>query len=91
MSRDEFYRDVGGRIQAARRRSGLAQKELALHLDLSRESISNIENGRHAVQLHVLAAIAHVLELEVGELIPPVALSSRSARDVFAARVMGTL
>ncbi|HWW62454.1 MAG TPA: helix-turn-helix transcriptional regulator [Thermoanaerobaculia bacterium] len=91
-SRTEFYADVGKKIRAARKLRGLGQKELAVQLSLSRESISNIEKGRHAVQLHVLFEIAMILGVAVVELLPeavvPGLQEGASPRDQFVSRVL---
>ena len=90
MTRDDFYLAVGANIRKARRAKRRAQKELASHLELSRESISNIENGRHAIQLHVLVETAKYLDVQIADLIPgeTTATTSPTAREIFRARIM---
>ncbi len=66
----QWYRPIGKRIERARKEVGLTQEELALAVKLSKQSISNIENGRHRIQLDTLDAIAGVLGRTLQELLP---------------------
>jgi len=50
--------------------AGLARVLKARDLDLSRASITNIENGRHRIQVHVLYSIAGALGVNVRDLLP---------------------
>lgn len=92
MTREEFYAAVGARIQAARKRANRGQKDLAAKLDLSRESISNIEAGRHALQLHVALTLARELGVSLADLLPEDSMSTANevpdAREEFKARVL---
>lgn len=70
-----FYRELGNRIQQARKRHvrkrrGLSQEELGHMVDLSRASISNIEGGRHQLKVFQLVKIAKVLGVSVEALVP---------------------
>ena len=70
MLRDQIYEKFG-RLLAERRKSiGLSQHALAGSLGLSRASVANIERGRQAVQLHLIFRIAHILQVDLLELIP---------------------
>ena len=57
-----FDREVGLRLQRARRERGVTQEELARRVDLSRTSITNIEKGRQRILLHQLVDIAAALD-----------------------------
>jgi transcriptional regulator with XRE-family HTH domain len=66
------YRQIGKRIQQLRslRVPPMSQTSLAAALNLSRASITNIENGRHRIQVHVLYGIAAELGVTIRELLP---------------------
>lgn len=65
-----FYRTVGEKIRAARKRSGLSQEGLAKAIGLKRPSMSNIEKGRQNVLLHTLVDIAEALGTDSSALLP---------------------
>ncbi|HVI76814.1 MAG TPA: helix-turn-helix transcriptional regulator [Candidatus Acidoferrum sp.] len=92
MTKDDFYQAVGARIRAARKKAGRGQKDVAAHLSLSRESISNIEAGRHALQLYVLVELAQHLGVSLTDLLPQESMSpaeeAPDARDLFKSRVL---
>ena len=46
----------------------LSQKSVADHMGLSRQSISNVESGRHAMPLERLAVLLSYLELSWSDL-----------------------
>lgn len=81
MAIEQFYRDLGQRVEQARRKLQLTQEQLATRLQppLKRVTISNIETGKQRVLAHVLANLATVLEVEVGMLMPR-ATAARKAR-----------
>ena len=70
MLRDQIYETFGRLVSDRRKGAGLSQKALADSLGLSRASITNIERGKQAVQLHLIFKIANVLRVDVRELIP---------------------
>ncbi len=92
MTRHDFYCAVGARIQAVRKEKGRGQKDIAAKLDLSRESISNIEGGRHALQLHVAVQLAEELGVSLMDLLPEQSTTTADvvpdARELFKARVL---
>jgi transcriptional regulator with XRE-family HTH domain len=49
----------------------MSQAALAKAVGLSRTSITNIEQGRQPVNIHTLYAMADILGVEVGDLLPP--------------------
>lgn len=67
-----FYLQVGANIQKARKRQGLNQDGLAQAVQLTRSSIANIEAGRQRALIHTVVLIAQVLDVEIGELLPPI-------------------
>ena len=69
------YREIGKRIQKCRSLRELSQADLvkalkARGLDLSRASLTNIENGRHRIQVHILFHIAEALGVGIRDLLP---------------------
>lgn len=59
---------LGRRIRALRTAKGWTQQLLADHAELTRESISAIENGRFDPTFSTLARIARALSLTLEEL-----------------------
>ncbi len=66
----EYYLEVGRKIRTARKRAELTQQDLADEVDLSRTSITNIENGNQPVSLWLLNLIADAVARDVIELLP---------------------
>ena len=66
------YRLIGKRLGELRRLRvpTLSQEDLATKVGLTRVSVTNIENGKHRIQVHTLYAIARTLEVPIGELLP---------------------
>lgn len=71
---EEFYRLLGGRVEAARRRRGLTQAALGKRLTppQTRASISNIEKGTQRVLAHTLVQLAAALDTTIADLVPGV-------------------
>ena len=67
-----MYPLVGRRIQDIRKENNVSQQELAEFLDLSRTSISNIENGRHPIFLHHIYTIAEKFDIPIDRILPSV-------------------
>tara|TARA_R110001599_G_scaffold153651_2_gene338966 strand:+ start:1451 stop:1687 length:237 start_codon:yes stop_codon:yes gene_type:complete len=64
---------VGDRIREVRRAKGWSQEDFAHHMGMARSYYSGIERGRRNLAALNLIRIAKALEVEVGELFPPVA------------------
>ena len=58
----------GKRLQQLRTEAGLTQEQLAAKIDLTIESISNIERGIHGPKFENLEKIAKVLKIPVKEM-----------------------
>jgi transcriptional regulator with XRE-family HTH domain len=58
----------GKRLKKLRKRSGLTQEKLAEEMNLTVESISNIERGIHGPKFDNLEKIANILKIKVEEL-----------------------
>lgn len=67
---DEFYSNLGKKIQQERGRLKKTQEQLADYLDLNRTSVTNIEKGKQRILLHTFLQIADFLEMEPNDLIP---------------------
>lgn len=68
----QLYRILGVRIRQQRDRLKLSQGALADQVSISRISVVNVEKGQQHTPLHVLFEIAHVLGLEIKDLLPSV-------------------
>ena len=69
---DSIYPEVGRRIREARKAKShqLTQQDLGDQIELSRESVANIESGRQQVLLHHVLRIATVLGIPLADLMP---------------------
>lgn len=70
--KDILYPLVGRRIQDIRKENNVSQQDLADILDLSRTSVSNIENGRHPIFLHHIYTIADKFDIPIDKILPTV-------------------
>ena len=70
MKREDVYRAFGAKLSVLRRRVRLSQSDLGRLVGLSRTSITNIETGRQAVQLHQVLELAAILDVAVTDLLP---------------------
>ena len=70
FDRAGFEREVGLRLQRARKQCGITQEELARSIGLPRPSYANIESGRQRVPLDVVWRAAIVLDLSIAALVP---------------------
>jgi transcriptional regulator with XRE-family HTH domain len=59
-----WQHELGRQIRDARKRARLSQKDLAAHLSVSREQLSNYENGKSAPAVNVVAEITAALDTE---------------------------
>jgi transcriptional regulator with XRE-family HTH domain len=64
-------RQIGERIRELRKAKGLSQDRLAYSIPLDRAHIGSIERGIKAPTVLTLLRIADALEVEVGQLFPP--------------------
>src|SRR5258708_16854104 len=68
QNKNLLYAEFGNRLAAARKRRRLSQAALGTLTGFSRTSITNIERGRQAVQLHHVYTFASVLGVVIDEL-----------------------
>jgi transcriptional regulator with XRE-family HTH domain len=66
----EVYAQVGEAIRRKREARGMTQATLASKVDLARTSITNIEAGAQALQLHHFLLIAAALSAAPADLLP---------------------
>ncbi|MGH6613900.1 helix-turn-helix domain-containing protein [Sphingomonas sp.] len=64
MNPDQFYAEVGRRIAARRKSTGLTQEALAATMGMSRPRLASIERGGQRLPLHVALTFARVLKLD---------------------------
>ena len=60
---------IGRMFQEARKEKGMTQHQLADMADLSRNYISDIENGRYSPSAETLFRICSILEINLNKLI----------------------
>ena len=62
-------RDIGRNIKALREKKGMTQEALAEALFVTRQTVSNYENGRSRPDLDMLVNIARVLDADVNQVL----------------------
>lgn len=67
---DEFWREVGRRVRAARIWFGASQAVVAEAIGYTRTSIVNLEAGRQHMDLYRLYKLAHLLGCRLHDIIP---------------------
>ena len=74
-------RDIGKNIKLVRQAKEMTQEELAEALFVTRQTVSNYENGRSRPDLDMLLKIAEVLETDVNTILygPPVPQSKKDS------------
>jgi transcriptional regulator with XRE-family HTH domain len=79
LNRELLFKEFGILLAGERRRKRLTQAQFAARVGLSRTSVTNIERGRQAVQLHQLYVFALALQIDVSRLLPKEASSMTEA------------
>lgn len=69
MSIEPIYKRIGARLRGLRESRKLTQEEAASRAGIPRPELSRLENGRHRQMLHVLEALAPVLEVTLAQLV----------------------
>ena len=74
-------RDIGKNLKQLREQKGLKQEQLAELLFVTRQTVSNYENGRSRPDIETLMKIAELLETDVNHILygPPVPEDKRRA------------
>ena len=70
FDRPGFDREVGLRLQLARKRRGITQAVLAEKIGLPRASYANIEAGRQRIPVDIVWRAAVVLGTQISSLVP---------------------
>lgn len=65
-----FYKELGRRLQRARKKKGISQEAIGKAAGLTRSSIANIENGRQPVHVLALCRMVATIDIAMTELIP---------------------
>ena len=67
---EPVYLKIGNKIEKLRETRGVTQDVLARNLDVTRAAISSMERGKQRILIHQLVAIASVLGVKTGDLLP---------------------
>jgi len=59
---------LGSRIKALRTAKNYTQEQVADHLGISRQKYARVENGTNSITLDILAKIAEMLDVTVGDI-----------------------
>lgn len=70
MTMEDFYVEFGRALKQLRTNAHLTQDELATRVGLGRTSVTNIEQGRQHVPLHMLFELASAVGVEPVALLP---------------------
>lgn len=65
MTDKEYLKQMGARIQAARKKRKLYVRDLGQLCDIDYSCLSRIENGQYSSQILTLRKIAAALEMDV--------------------------
>lgn len=68
-----MLKEVGAQIRKVRKAQGISQENFAIHMGMARSYYCGIERGRRNPAALNLVRIAAALNVEVGELFPPMA------------------
>ncbi len=61
----DLKQEIGSRVKASRKMRGMTQAALAEAIDMSFETVSNLERGKTAPNFNTLSDIATALDLEL--------------------------
>lgn len=81
-----FDRQVGLRVQRARKAAGMTQEEVAKRIGIPRPSYANVESGRQRIPLDVLWRAAIVLQTDISKLVPQPENRRRRAAEIVRIR-----
>jgi transcriptional regulator with XRE-family HTH domain len=68
-----LLKEIGAQIRKVRRAQGVSQENFAIDMGMARSYYSGVERGRRNLAALNLVRIAAALNVEVGELFPPMA------------------
>ncbi len=81
MSKDPLLVALGAKIRAVRQAKGYSQEAFAAEAGLGRSYYGGIERGERNVAALNLVQIAKILDVEVGELFPPLKELRKIAKE----------
>lgn len=70
LAREVLLQSIGALIRERRQRLHLTQNDLATKLEITRNTVSNIEHGRHSPSILTLYSIASELNVPPQDLLP---------------------
>jgi transcriptional regulator with XRE-family HTH domain len=70
FDRAGFDRDVGARMQLARKAQKMTQEDVAKRIGLTRPSYASIESGRQRIPIDVVWRVSVVLGVSISTLVP---------------------
>ena len=65
MSIRKIQNELGRKLKALRLDRGLTQENVAFEVDISRDHLSNIELGKHPVNIKTLYKLAQFFEVDM--------------------------
>lgn len=65
MGLKKIQNEIGRRIKHLRQEKGLTQEDLAFEIKISRDHLSNIENGKHPINIKNLYKFAEYFKVEM--------------------------
>ena len=80
----ELKDTLGQNIRTRRSRNGWSQEELSDRADVSKNTISDIENGQKFARANTLVKLANALETDVYELVKPESVLPDKNTDIIA-------
>lgn len=81
MARHPQLSAIGSRIRAARKANGWSQDVFAIEIGIARSYFGGVERGERNLSTLKLVQIAVALDVELGELFPPVRELRRLSRQ----------
>ena len=65
MGIKKIQNEIGRRIKELRRQNDLSQEEVAFKVKISRDHLSNIENGKYPINIKTLYKISEFFNVEM--------------------------
>jgi len=65
MGLKKIQNEIGRRLKSLRIDRGLTQEELAFEVNISRDHLSNIENGKFSINIKTLYKIAKFFDVDI--------------------------
>ena len=66
----DFYFKIGQKIRLKRNEKGITQEELSKRIDITRTSVTCMEQGKQSISSYMLWKITKALDIDIGELLP---------------------